>query len=71
MRKKFYLISHFLTCMKIFFYSTWDIKLYIEVTKNYDMVTNKKVFYLIFFVSRFTYKKNPKIYSHFLPAQNP
>ena len=53
MRKKFYLISHFLTCMKIFFYSTWDIKLYIEVTKNYDMVTNEKSFLSHFFCVTF------------------
>ena len=40
----------------------------IEVTKNYDMVMNKKFFNLIFFVSRFfTYEKSPKIYSYFFP----
>ena len=49
-----------------FFYSTWDIKLYMEVTKNYDMVTIKKKF-----LSRFTYKKPKKIYiySHFPRAK--
>ena len=53
-----------------FFYSTWDIKLYIEVTKNYDMVMNKKFFNLIFFVSRFfTYEKSPKNIFLFFPAR--
>ena len=42
------------------FYSSWDIKLYIEVTKNYDMVTIKKKFFYLIFLSRFTYKKPPK-----------
>ena len=59
---------HFYELFGNFFYSTWDIKLYIEVTKNYDMVMNKKFFNLIFFVSRFfTYEKSPKIYSYFFP----
>ena len=57
--------------MKNFFYSTWDIKLYIEVTKNYDMVTNKKCFLSHFFLCHVLLIKKPKnIYSHFLPAQN-
>ena len=65
---------HFYGLFGNFFYSTWDLKLYIEVTKNYDMVRNKKSFFnLIFFVSRFfTYEKSPKIYSHFFPrAKSP
>ena len=42
---------HFYEFFGNFFYSTWDIKLYIEVTKNYDMVMNKKRF-LSHFLSR-------------------
>ena len=41
-------------------------KLYIEVTKNYDMVMIKKIFYLSFFVTFFLLIKNPKnIFSFF------
>ena len=53
------------------FYSTWDIKLYIEVTKNYDMVTIKKKFFISFFCHVLLIK-NPKkyIYILILPAQS-
>ena len=70
----FFILFHILDFYDFFleiFYSTWDIKLYIEVTKNYNMVTiKKKVFYLIF-LSRFTYKKPQKmyIYSYFTRAK--
>ena len=53
------------------FNSTWDIKLYIEVTKNYDMVTIKKKFFISFFCHVLLIK-NPKkiyIYSHFTRAK--
>ena len=57
-------------------YSTWDIKLYIEVAKNYDMVTIKKKFFISFFCHVLLIK-NPKIYiyiyiyiySHFIRAK--
>ena len=47
----------------IFFLSCLRQKLYLEVTKNYDMVMFKKVFYLFIFCHVFfTYKKIPKNY---------
>ena len=53
------------------FYSTWDIKLYTEITKNYDMVTIKKKFFMSFFCHVLLIK-NPKIYIYILilPAQS-
>ena len=70
----FYLISHSWLLWFFFleiFYSTWDIKLYIEVTKNYDMVTIKKKFFISFFCHVLLIK-NPKkyIYILILPAQS-
>ena len=58
----------FLTVMIFFleiFYSTWDIKLYTEITKNYDMVTIKKKFFISFFCHVLLIK-NPKIYIYIL-----
>ena len=53
------------------FYSTWDIKLYIEVTKNYDMVTIKKKFFISFFCHVLLIKNTKKyIYILILPAQS-
>ena len=60
---------HFYELIGNFFYSTWDIKLYIEVTKNYDMVMNKKFFNLIFFVTFFYLWKIPKNIFLFFPAR--
>ena len=58
--------------MKIFFYSTWDIKLYIEVTKNYDMVTNKKSFLSHFFLCHvLLIKKTQKYILIFYPRKIP
>ena len=75
-KKFFFFLSYFtfLTFMIFFleiFYSTWDIKLYIEVTKNYDMVTIKKKFFISFFCHVLLIK-NPKkcIYILILPAQS-
>ena len=58
----FFILFHILDFYDFFleiFYSTWDIKLYIEVTKNYDMVTIKKKF-LISFFCHVLLIKNPK-----------
>ena len=60
----FFFLSYFtfLTFMIFFleiFYSTWDIKLYTEITKNYDMVTIKKKFFISFFCHVLLIK-NPK-----------
>ena len=66
----FLILFHILDFYDFFFleifYSTWDIKVYIEVTKNYDII-----YFLSHFLSRFTYKKPPKkyIYSHFTRAK--
>ena len=61
---------HFYGLFGNFFYSTWDLKLYIEVTKNYDMVRNKKSFFnLIFFVTFFYLWKIPKNIFSFFPAR--
>ena len=71
----FFFLSYFtfLTFMIFFleiFYSTWDIKLYTEITKNYDMVTITKKFFISFFCHVLLIK-NPKkyIYSHFTRAK--
>ena len=54
------------------FYSTWDIKLYTEITKNYDMVTIKKKFFISFFCHVLLIKNPKKIYIYILilPAQS-
>ena len=59
-----YFFLSFLFFLEIFFYSIWNI----EVTKNYDRVMIKKIFYLSFFVSFFTYKKSQKYIIIFFPA---
>ena len=71
MRKKILSYFPFLDFYEKFFLFHLGIKLYIEVTKNYDMVTNKKCFLSHFFLCHVLLIKKPKnIYSHFLPAQN-
>ena len=74
-KNSFFFLSYFtfLTFMIFFleiFYSTWDIKLYTEITKTYDMVTIKKKFFISFFCHVLLIK-NPKIYiySHFTRAK--
>ena len=66
----FFILFHILDFYDFFleiFYSTWDIKLYIEVTKNYDMVTIKKRFFISFFCHVLLIKKkNTYIYIYIL-----
>ena len=64
-KNSFFILFHILDFYDFFleiFYSTWDIKLYIEVTKNYDMVTIKKRFFISFFCHVLLIKKNTYIY---------
>ena len=56
----FFILFHILDFYDFFLeilYSTWDIKLYIGVTKNYDMVTIKKRFFISFFCHVLLIKK--------------
>ena len=70
----FLILFHILDFYDFFleiFYSTWDIKVYIEVTKNYDMVKIKKKFFISFFCHVLLIKNPPKnIYILILPAQS-